>query len=60
MMGYEFYLDDGCGGADLIGILPERRKHPRRITWKSIMRWGKLVAGSYVDPNRIHFIRIEL
>ena len=59
MMAYKFYLDDGCGEADLIGILPERRKNPRRITSKSIMKWGKLVAGSYVDPNSIHFIRIE-
>ena len=60
MTAYEFYLKDGSGEADLIGILPERRKHPRRKTWESIMRWGKLVAGSYVDPNSIHFIRIDL
>jgi hypothetical protein len=60
MVGYRFYLDDGSGESDLIGILPERRKNPRRRTWKSIMKWGRLVAGSYVDPGHIHFVRIEL
>ena len=60
MSAYEFYVDDGCGETDLIGILPERRKNKRRITGKSIMKWGKLAAGSYIDPSSIRFTRIEL
>jgi hypothetical protein len=57
---YHFFLNDGRKEEpELIGILPERRKHPQRITEKSIMKWGKLVAGSYVDPSHIFFIRTE-
>ena len=56
----KFYFNDGREEDSLIGILPERRKSRRRVTRKSIMKWGKLVAGSYVDPNSIHFIQMEL
>ncbi len=60
MLAYEFYLNDGRGEPSLIGILPERRKHSGRITEESIMRWGRLAAGSHVDPNSIHYIRVGL
>jgi hypothetical protein len=60
MVAYKFYLNDRREEPDLIGILPERRKNRRRITRKSIMKWGRLAAGSYVDPNSIYFIQIEL
>ena len=60
MVAYEFYLNDGCEEPNLIGILPERRKNGRRITPESIMKWGKLAAGCYVDPNSIHFVQVEL
>ena len=60
MVVYEFYLNDGREEAILIGILPERRKNRSRVTWKSIMKWGKLAAGSFVDPKKIYFIKTEL
>ncbi len=69
MVAYEFYVKRGSNEPyligrpdepDLIGILPERRKNRRRITKKSIMKWGTLVAGSYVDPDSVYFTRIEL
>ena len=59
MLAYEFYLNDGNGDHSPIAILPERRKDKRRVTRRAIMRWGRLVAGSYVDPDAIYFIRIE-
>ena len=59
MVAYSFYLNDGRGEPSLIGILPERRKNRRRVTRKSIMKWGRLVAGSYVDPNSIYYIPVE-
>ena len=59
MLAYEFYLNDGCEEPNLIGILPERRNNRRRVTRNSIMKWGKLVAGSNVEPNSIYFIQIE-
>jgi hypothetical protein len=61
MLAYEFYFNDGREEASLIGILPERRKNKRRVTRKSIMKWGQLAAaGSYVDPNSIYYIQVEL
>ena len=60
MVTYSFYLNDGRDDGCPIGILPEKRKDRRRVTKKSIMKWGKLVAGGYVDPNRISYIRVEL
>jgi hypothetical protein len=60
MMAYEFYLNDENGEPNLIGILPERRRDRLRITRESIVKWGRLVAGSYVDPNRIYYIQVEL
>jgi len=60
MVTYEFYVNDGPKGPDLIGILPEKRRHSIRITRESIMKWGRLAAGSYVDPNSIYFVRVEI
>ena len=60
MVAYEFYLNDEPEEASLIGILPERRKNRKRVTRKSIMEWGKLAAGSNVDPNNIYYIKVEL
>ena len=52
MVAYEFYLNDSEGNKNLIGILPERRKVPKRITQKSILRWGRMLLndtrGSFV------------
>ena len=59
-VAYEFYLKNGREDASLIGILPERRKNGRRVTRKSILKWGKLAAGSYVDPGRIYYIQVGL
>ena len=60
MLAYEFYFNNGSEEPDLIGILPERRKSRRRRTRKLIIKWGRLAAGSYVDPNSIYFIQVEL
>ncbi len=60
MVVYEFYLNDGTGEPNLIGILPERRKDQLRITQESILKWGRLAAGSHVDPNNIYYIQVEL
>ena len=59
MVTYEFYLNDDIKEFHLLGILCERRKDPIRISHKSIMNWGKLIVGQYVDINNIYFIEIE-
>jgi hypothetical protein len=60
MIAYEFYLVDEVEEFHSLGILPERRKDPLRITQESIMKWGKLVVGDSVEANKIYFIQIEV
>jgi len=43
MIAYEFYQRVLYGEDRLIGVLPERRKDPERITQNSIMNWAKLL-----------------
>jgi hypothetical protein len=58
MVAYEFYWRDGFGRTHLIGILPERRKDPARITEKSILKWVKMVIG--VEVNDIFFTQVTI
>ncbi len=60
MVAYEFYWQDQTGKWDLIGVLPERRKDPLRITQESIINWGKMVASDNANVNNIYFIQIEI
>jgi len=64
MVTYEFYLNDDVKEFHLLGIplgiLYESRKDPVRISYQSIMNWGKLIVGDYVDINNIYFIEIEV
>jgi len=60
MVAYEFYLVDDVEEFHSLGILPERRKDPLRITQESIMKWGRLVVGDSVEVNKIYFIQIEV
>ena len=60
MVAYEFYLRNGERDT-LIGILPERRKDPKRITPESIMNWGRILGDSAgIDANSIYFIQVEI
>ncbi len=60
MVSYAFYFNDRGKEDNLIGILPERRRDKRRVTPKSIMRWGKLAAGTDADPKSIYYIKMNL
>jgi hypothetical protein len=57
MEAYEFYWLDPKGGYQIIGILPERRKNPARVTQESIMRWGQNIFGNGIDTEDIFFIQ---
>lgn len=59
MTVYEFYWRDDEGREHLLGILPERRKTPERISKESIMNWGKIIANN-IDINKIYFIKVEI
>jgi hypothetical protein len=60
MVAYEFYRWDGAGAYHLIGLLPERRSDPKRITRESVMNWGRTVVGGALDMNDLYFIQVEL
>ena len=60
MVAYEFYRLDSIKGSELIGILPERRKNPERITQESIMRWEENIFGKELDAKDIYFIQVTL
>ena len=59
MVAYEFYWRDEARKEHFIGILPERRKNPERITEESILNWGKDFIGDGSDPKSIYFVRVE-
>jgi len=59
MVAYEFYWRDGTGKEHLIGILPERRKNPERITEEAILNWGWEVIGDNSNVNNLYFVQVE-
>lgn len=59
MVAYELYWSDHEGKENLIGILPERRKNPERITQESILNWGWKIIGDHSDVKNIYFIPVE-
>ncbi len=59
MIAYEFYWLDESRGYQIIGVLPERRKNPDRITQKSILNWGEMIFGHDLDMKDIFFIQVS-
>jgi hypothetical protein len=59
MVAYEFYCRDEAGKVHLIGILPERRTNPERMTKDSVLNWGWSVIGNNSDVSNIYFIKVE-
>ena len=60
MVGYEFYWHDPIKGYQLIGVLPERRKNPKRITKESVLNWGKKYFGGNLNLNGMFFLEVEI
>ncbi len=60
MTAYEFYYRDEKGKEHFIGILPERRKDPKRITKESVLNWGWRVIGESSDVKDIYFVRVDM
>ncbi len=60
MVAYELYWLNPTGEYHLIGILPERRKDPMRITKGSVMNWGKMLLGDDVDCKNIFFKQVTI
>ncbi len=60
MVAYEFYWLDSEGGCQIIGVLPERRKHPKRLTRESIMNWGEKFFSKNMNTKNIFFIQVTI
>jgi hypothetical protein len=60
MIAYEFYSHGETGKEHLLGILPERRKNPERITEESILKWGRLLMGDNPGVSNIYFVQVEM
>jgi hypothetical protein len=61
MLAYELYTFNKKKGYEFIGVLPERRENPIRITKDSIVNWGKSLLGDAVDTKSMFFkpVRID-
>ncbi len=59
MVAYEFYWRDETERVHFIGILPERRKKPERITEESVLNWGMKIIGDTSGINDIYFVQVE-
>ncbi|HXX34011.1 MAG TPA: hypothetical protein VEM15_06000 [Thermodesulfobacteriota bacterium] len=62
MPTYKFYYMNQKGDSHLIGILPERRRDPRRVTHQSIMNWWIRIAGHIPmqEGHRVQFEQVEI
>jgi len=60
MVAYEIYWLDPTGGYQIIGVLPERRKNPERITQESIMNWGGKIFGKDFNTEDTFFIQVKI
>ena len=60
MVAYEIYWLDPKGGYQIIGVLPERRKNPARVTQESIMHWEENIFGKELDTKEIYFIQVTI
>jgi hypothetical protein len=60
MVAYELFSYDEKKGYEFIGILPERRKDPKRITKKSVVNWGRMVLGNDSYGKKILFNRVTM
>jgi len=55
MVACELFSYDGKNGYEFIGILPERRKDPKRITKELVLNWGRMILGNNTDGKKIFF-----
>ncbi len=60
MLAYEFYWRDPGKEYELVGILPERRKNPSRITQYSVIKWGRMFLSDNMNEKGIFFKKVTL
>ena len=60
MVAYEFYWCDKKEKEHFLGILPERRKKPERITKESVLNWGWKVIGDNSEVKDVYFMKVNM
>ncbi len=60
MMVYQFYWRDPITGYQLIGVLPERRRNPKRITKESVLNWGEKYFGKKLKLDEMFFVEVDI
>ncbi len=60
MVGYNLYCWRDPKGYELIGVLPERRNDPLRITQESVLNWGQNFFAMQLHPDDLYFIEVEI
>ena len=60
IVAYEFYFRDPQKGYNFVGILPERRKDPKRIDKDSIREWEKKIIGKGIDSKELFFTQVTI
>ena len=60
MVAYTFYWIDEIDRIYFVGLLPERRKKPERITQESVINFGRTILGNNAGVNDIFFIEVTL
>ena len=60
MIAYEFYCLNSKGQSEIIGVLPERRKHPERLTKESVTHWGEEFFRNNLNVKDIFFIQVTI
>jgi len=61
MVLYKFYVRDQDGEEHFLGVLPERRNDPRRITDDSVVSLSKTILGSNAEIllDSIRFVQVK-
>ena len=59
MIGYQLYWWRDPKGYEFIGVLPERRKDPQRITNESVLNWGQKYFGIHLNLAGMYLIEVK-
>jgi len=60
MLVYELYALNKTKGYELIGVLPERRNNPQRVTKESILNWGQKYFGIHLNLGDMYRIGVKI
>ena len=60
MVGYGLYWRDPIKGYQLVGVLPERRRRPKRITKQSVLNWAEKYFATNMNLKEMFFLEVRI